>query len=92
MKGLTFLRTPLLVATKCERDFLFLGYPLRLSATEAKLLHRLLEEGKILREECEETKNSLSVRICAINKKAYRISGRRLIIFDEGEYRLNPYA
>ncbi len=86
------MNTSLLVPTESERCFLLLGYPLFLSVSEAELLHRLIERQVIPTEPLSaRSANTLAAKICAINKKAHRVSGRRLILFSDGAYRLNPY-
>ena len=88
---MTFLRYSLLVRTDCEREFILLGYRMRLSRSEASLLCRLTEgtvdtDGLGLK-----MRRTTAAFVCSVNKKAFRISGRRLILFRDGGYRLNPY-
>ncbi len=71
-----------------ERDVRYLGYSLGLTPREYRILRALLEaEGSLLRcEICrlagtdgELKEKSVAVHICAINKKAAIIGGRRLV-------------
>lgn len=91
-KGPTFLRFYKFLSTKQEKEFFLLGYPLRLSPEEAALL-RYIQKRRTLgvRITPNVSKNALAVRVCSINKKAMRVSGRKLIVFIDGAYRLNPY-
>ncbi|MBO5938181.1 MAG: hypothetical protein J6Q82_01605 [Clostridia bacterium] len=92
MEGLTLLRNSLLVPTERELCFLLLGYPLFLSRTEATLLRYLITNKTISTKHLTgRSANTLAAKICGINKKAHRISGRRLILFSDGAYRFNPY-
>ena len=86
------MRISKLVATEHKQEFLLLGYPLHLSPDEAELLHLLQKKRSLgVSTLANVSKNALAVRVCSINKKAIRIGGRRLIIFEDGAYRLNPY-
>ena len=81
-----------LTSTEREQDFLLLGYPLHLSPDEATLVHAIqaMPSGGI-RSLPNLSANALAVRVYSINQKAARISGRKLIVFSDGAYRLNPY-
>lgn len=80
-----------------------LGYPLRLTKSEHKILLLLLSDpGRpfsadlILRVafpfSTDLSKNQLAVHICNINKKARQITGRRLIVNPhKSGYLLNPH-
>lgn len=57
-------------------DYLYLGYPMHLTPTEFAILHALQEKGTY---DAGENAASVSVHVCAINKKAQSIGGRRLI-------------
>ena len=62
------------------KDFLYLGYPLRLTPTELRIVSALTEHRS-----CDAltldagSEATVSVHVCAINKKAQAIGGRRLI-------------
>ncbi len=80
---------------KGDPSFRLLGYPLSLSPKERKILSLILQEEPLSGAElCQRlslsvSRAALSVYICAINKKAAAISGRRLIVFTDGAYRLS---
>ena len=73
-----------------------LGYPLRLTPTEAKLLTLITERGEasvellctLLSEGV--SRQNVAVHISAINRKAERISGRKLVCFKNNLYGINP--
>ena len=86
------MRISKLRQTACEREFLLLGYPLCLSPEEATLVHLLKKKRTRGIVSLPNTSaNALAVRVYSINQKALRISGRKLIVFSDGAYRLNPY-
>ena len=78
------------------REVLLLGYPLSLSETEYGILRSICREHpsslsiESLADEHGLSANGVAVHICTLNKKAARISGRRLVVFDGG-YRLNEF-
>ena len=81
-----------------ERDEIFLlGYSLTLSPTEEKLLRAIAEGGKrgssdlALLLPAETSVGNVAVHISSINKKAAKISGRKLIIHENGRYEINPF-
>ena len=72
-----------------------LGYPLKLSPTEEKLLKEVANGGK-----CDVSSlakllsdgvssGNVAVHINAINRKAKKISGRKLIVHENGSYKIN---
>ncbi len=72
------------------KDFLYLGYPLHLTPTELRIVCALTEHRS-----CDVpaldagSAATVSVHVCAINKKAQTIGGRRLICkVKGGSYRL----
>ncbi len=68
------------------KDFLYLGYPLHLTPKELHIVQALVEFGSF---DAAEHAASVSVHVCAINKKAQIIGGRRLIRTVRGRgYRL----
>lgn len=75
---------------------LLLGFPLKLSPTEHKLLGAICE-GDMTIEDLSPLLNegvsrqNVAVHINSINRKAEAISGRKLVIFSDGRYLLNPY-
>ena len=80
-----------------DKDVYLIGYKLKLSPTERTLLceialkkgasieelHHLLTEGV--------NPGNIAVHINSINKKANNISGRKLVLFENGKYIINPY-
>ena len=76
-----------------------LGYHLELTKNEYGILCLLcrrcdgvtVDEIVCINPEREIARGSVKVHICNINKKAYRISKRKLILFDGGKYRLNEF-
>ena len=74
--------------------FHLVGYPLSLSPIEHRLLLAILENGSQGFEAlCALTDpplshGSVSVHIHGINRKATKVSGRRLVEFRDGSYRL----
>ena len=86
------MRIPMLVSTEQEQEFLLFGYPLHLSPDEATLVHLLRKKRtRGIFSLPNLSANALAVRVCSINKKAMRVSGRKLIVFSDGAYHLNPY-
>ncbi len=77
-------------------EAVLIGYPLKLSKLErmiVELLIRSYPEPLSVERLCDEvcvSRDSLAVHICTINKKAARISERRLILFSNG-YCLNEF-
>ena len=72
------------------KDFLYWGYPMHLTFTELRIMRALTEYRS-----CEVSAlgagsaATVSVHVCAINKKAHAIGGRRLICkVKGGSYRL----
>ncbi|MBQ5361935.1 MAG: winged helix-turn-helix transcriptional regulator [Clostridia bacterium] len=69
-----------------RKDFLYLGYPLHLTPAEFEIVQILVANGRYT---AGGNAVSVSVHVCAINKKAQRIGGRRLIHTVRGRgYRL----
>lgn len=78
--------------------FVYLGYALKLTPTERKVLTAICENGRIDVEgiiaACglhARGRGNVSVHVHSINKKAYDVGGRKLIVFDDGVYGLNDY-
>ena len=79
-----------------DGSFTLLGYPLSLSPTEAQILRAVLEAEvtggcSSSGAESPRTRSSVPTHICAINRKAAQISGRRLVQFLGGVYRISPH-
>ncbi|MBQ7380335.1 MAG: helix-turn-helix domain-containing protein [Clostridia bacterium] len=86
-----------LYPTSDGKDFIYLGYPLRLTPTEVRILGYITEHGTAdvdaLLAHCyagrEPNASNVSVRISSINQKARTIGGRRLLHLVQGRgYRL----
>jgi len=79
-----------------EKSFL-LGFPLKLTPTERRILLSIAENDSVSADELipllktNVSRTNISVHICEINRKAYSISGRKLVLFEAGSYKLNPY-
>ena len=79
-----------------DNGIFLLGFPLKLSPTEQKLLVAICERDATSEELstllCEGvSRQNVAVHINSINRKAELISGRRLVIFTNECYTLNPY-
>lgn len=69
-----------LQADQSGKDFLYLGYPLCLTPAELRIVRYLTENGSGNAQAFGAgSAASVSVHVCAINKKAQAIGGRRLI-------------
>ena len=81
----------------CPEQIFLLGYELKLSPTEEKLLRAIAEGGKsdidtlshLLKDGA--SRGNIAVHVNGINKKASAISGRKLVIHRNSRYILNPY-
>ena len=73
-----------------------LGFPLKLTPSERKLLYAIAIGKRVTIEELMSLLNAgvsrgnVAVHINAINRKAERISRRKLVIFRENAYEINP--
>ncbi len=80
-----------------SRNIRLLGYPLSLSKTDYAIVKFLVssKENPIVYETFSEllkiSNNCLSTHICTVNKKAFAIIDRKLIIHTKRGYMLNPY-
>ena len=80
-----------------EKETFLLGYPLKLTPTERRFLLFIAQNEfasaddliPLLRTDA--SRGNIAVHICEINKKAHLISGRKLVLFEAGQYKLNPY-
>ena len=75
---------------KDGRSALVLGYKIDLTESEYLIIDSLLRIGKPMskasfEEECGVAASSVPVHIANINKKAYPITGRRLIEYNKAE-------
>lgn len=81
-----------------EGEAYLLGYPMRLTPTELRVLCELVTDSEIatdtLLERCglaELSPGNLSVHICAINRKAETIGKRKLILHKGSNYYINEF-
>ncbi len=80
-----------------RNETFLLGYRLKLSSTEQKLLYEIAQGGRSGVEDLLPLLNAgvgrgnVAVHINSINKKAENISGRKLIIHEDSQYKLNPF-
>lgn len=81
----------------CPDKIFLLGYELKLSPTEEKLLRTIADGGKsdidslALLLTSGVSRTNISVHISSINKKAEKISKRKLVIYKNSRYTVNPY-
>ncbi|MBQ5633564.1 MAG: hypothetical protein IIV11_01615 [Clostridia bacterium] len=79
-----------------DNGIFLLGFPLKLSPTEQKLLEAICESDMTIEKLSTllsegVSRQNVAVHINSINRKAELISGRRLVIFTNECYTLNPY-
>lgn len=74
----------------------YLGYRLKLTPSEYKLLFTLADRTRLKIEELSDVlglspnqKSNVAVHICAINRKAHAVGERKLILCENSEYYLN---
>ena len=74
-----------------------IGYKLKLSPTERTLLYEIADKKSASIDELlallDEgvSRGNVAVHVNSINRKADAISGRRLVLFENGRYIINPY-
>ena len=74
-----------------------IGYKLKLSPTERAILYEIADKGSASIDDLLPlissgvSRGNIAVHINAINKKADTVSGRRLVLFENDKYVLNPY-
>ena len=80
-----------------DRGVTLLGYPLTLSKTDYAIVKLLVSSKEmpispgIFSELLSISNNCLSAHICTVNKKAFALTNRKLIIHTNRGYMLNPY-
>ena len=80
-----------------DNEVYLIGYKLKLSPTERIILCAIAENKNATIEELLPllsngvSRGNIAVHINSINKKAYNISGRKLILFEDRKYVINPY-
>ena len=73
-----------------------IGYRLKLSPTERAILYEIADKGSASIDELLPllssgvSRGNIAVHINSINKKADSVSGRRLVLFENDKYILNP--
>ena len=73
-----------------------IGYKLKLSPTERAILLEIAEKGSASIDELLPllsggvSRGNIAVHINAINKKANSVSGRKLVLFENERYIINP--
>ena len=78
-----------------EQDIFLLGFPLKLTPTERKILIAIANSEVISSDELisllppNVSRGNITVHISSINKKALAIGGRKLILFGEKHYKIN---
>lgn len=82
-----------LVWDEKQNEVRLLGYTLRLSPAERQIIEILFHREFVTAEDFHRfskptiPKSSIPAHIYAINKKAFAISGRKLIVFEKDHYR-----
>ena len=80
-----------------EDEAYLIGYKLKLSPTERILLLEIAKKGKASIDDLfvlltdGVSRGNVAVHINSINKKANSVSGRKLVLFENDRYILNPY-
>ena len=81
-----------------KSDVRLLGYRLKVSECEYKLLVCIAERGTVSIDELSlllgfdrEKRGNVAVHICSINRKAEVIGGRKLVLCENSEYHFNEY-
>lgn len=78
-------------------DVYLIGYKLKLSPTERAILYEIADKSGASIDELLPllssgvSRGNIAVHINSINKKADAVSGRRLVLFENDRYILNPY-
>lgn len=79
------------------KEVYLIGYPLKLSPTERRLLYAIADsKGKTVDELLSlladgVSRGNVAVHINSINKKAIAVSNRRLILFQDEKYVINEF-
>ena len=80
-----------------ETGVFLLGFPLKLTPTEKRFLIKIAEDEAISADGLlallphHVSRGNITVHINSINKKAYAISGRKLVVYQNRHYKINPY-
>ena len=79
-----------------EDDMSLIGYELKLSPAEKSFLLEIINKNGATIDDLlsllpdEVSRGNVAVRINSINKKALSLSGRKLILFENDKYIVNP--
>ncbi|MBO7302966.1 MAG: hypothetical protein J6U68_02140 [Clostridia bacterium] len=79
-----------------EDDMSLIGYELKLSPAEKSFLLEIINKDGATIDDLlsllpdEVSRGNVAVRINSINKKALSLSGRKLILFENDKYIINP--
>ena len=79
-----------------EDDMSLIGYELKLSPAEKSFLLEIINKDGATIDDLlsllpdEVSRGNVAVRINSINKKALSLSGRKLILFENDKYIVNP--
>lgn len=80
-----------------SKEAYLIGYKLKLSPTERAILLEIAQNAGAAIDELMPllsdgvSRGNIAVHINAINKKAFGVSGRRLVLFENDRYIINPY-
>ena len=80
-----------------DSEVYLIGYKLKLSPTEKTILESIAKNDGASIEELLPllsdgvSRGNIAVHINSINKKADGISARKLVLFEDGRYIINPY-
>lgn len=80
-----------------KNEAYLIGYKLKLTPTERSILFEIADKNGASIDELLNllsegvSRGNIAVHINSINKKADTISGRRLVLFENNKYILNPY-
>lgn len=80
-----------------EKEIYLLGVRLELSPTEHKLLYEIAKGGKSGVDDllpcltAGVNRGNVAVHINSINQKAARISSRKLVVYEDKRYMINPF-
>ena len=80
-----------------SKEAYLIGYKLKLSPTERAILLEIAQNAGATIDELMPllsdgvSRGNIAVHINAINKKAFGVSGRRLVLFENDRYIINPY-
>ena len=80
-----------------SKEAYLIGYKLKLSPTERAILLEIAQNAGASIDELMPllsngvSRGNIAVHINSINKQAFGVSGRRLVLFENDRYIINPY-